>query len=158
MSPDSDLHLDYCFDSAWNRAGNCADADLSSADDLQLRYDLFLGDILLLAGGRDFSARWGWVPILDFAVALSLAIAELRNSGHSWVDFTENDALLRLRSEGDRVVISATYAEGTATPTLNAFLQAIRAMNARLVSDLETSYPSLTRSSAYQGLRLKLLT
>ena len=41
-----------------------------TADDVALRYYLFRGDQIIIINGVDFSARWGWVPLLDFAAAL----------------------------------------------------------------------------------------
>ena len=148
------FYLGYALDPSWNRN----DPDPATADEIILRHNLFLGDLILTAGDTDLSARWGWIPLLDFAAALSHAATQLRSSGRSWVDFTENEALLHLRMDGERVLIIASYAEGTASPSCEAFFHAVSTMNSRLVSELETRYPSISANPAYQTIRLQLLT
>jgi hypothetical protein len=44
--------------------------DWATADEMTLRYYVFFGDQIFVIDGADFSARWGWVTILDFAAGL----------------------------------------------------------------------------------------
>jgi len=50
--------------------GDRTDRELVSASESELRYSLFLGDVVFRVGDADFSANWGWVPVLDFALGL----------------------------------------------------------------------------------------
>ena len=64
------IKLDYKID----ETDLTADGDLSSSSidsDTKLHYYAFYGDITFIVDGADFSAKWGWVPVLDFAVCLS---------------------------------------------------------------------------------------
>ena len=77
QSKRSMIKLEYGLDPSWDRTP--ADRDLSTADDSELHYDLFLGDVVIQIDGVDFSARWGWVPVLDFAICFGACVLALRN-------------------------------------------------------------------------------
>jgi hypothetical protein len=60
--------FDYKLSSEWNRRTQTV--DLRGADEMTLRYDCFLGDVVFSVDEADFSARWDWVPVFDFALSL----------------------------------------------------------------------------------------
>jgi hypothetical protein len=64
----SDLILGARIDPTWNH--DSVEKDLSSASEEDLRYSYLLGDIDLRSGDTDLSAKWGWVPLLDFVPSL----------------------------------------------------------------------------------------
>lgn len=68
------LKLDYALSPSWNA---CSTATLEDADETSLRYDCFLGDVIFLAFEVDLNARWGWVPVLDFALGLEAVVVRL---------------------------------------------------------------------------------
>ncbi|MBV9391756.1 MAG: hypothetical protein JOY96_07695, partial [Verrucomicrobia bacterium] len=43
--------------------------DLSSADETTLRYEVVQGDIILEHANVDLSAKWSWIPLIDFTAA-----------------------------------------------------------------------------------------
>ena len=65
------VKLDYIIDKIGLRDGE----DFLSAPQEHFHYYFFLGDVTFIVDEVDFSARWGWVPILDFAVTLSEVIS-----------------------------------------------------------------------------------
>lgn len=64
------ITLDYRLSPFWNKETDRA--DLSSADASDLHYKLFLGDMVFRIGESDFSAPWGWVPVLVFCCRTAL--------------------------------------------------------------------------------------
>ena len=89
------IKLDYIIDET--KTGLTADGDLppdSIGSEMQLHYDIFLGDITFIVDGADFSTELGWVPVLDFAVCLSRAVSALTESPHDQFEFTgSSDAI-----------------------------------------------------------------
>lgn len=108
------LRLDYALSSAWNAS---ADVDLASAEEWVLRYDCFLGDVIFMVYEMDLSARWGWVPVLDFVLALDAIVDALAlgDEAEELFEFTESDASISFRRSGDLVEIAASYVPGVAT-------------------------------------------
>ncbi|WP_406507500.1 hypothetical protein [Streptomyces sp. NBC_00212] len=75
--------------------------DYSRADVYTLRHDLFCGDVYLAdtKADREVSTAWGWVPVLDFAWALSDTVELLDRDPlgsraarpqYAEIDFTES--------------------------------------------------------------------
>src|SRR5437879_4736572 len=79
--------------------------DWASADATELRYYVFLGDQIFLVNDADFSARWGWIPILDFAASLVLVAKALElGETHLQFDFTDSDELIYFDRQGQNVL------------------------------------------------------
>ena len=91
------ITLDYILDPA----PNDAEANLAEVDELRLRYDCFPGDVVFVVGAVDLSARWGWVPILDFAVGIKQIADGL--GGEDRFEFTESDATIASMSARWRI-------------------------------------------------------
>lgn len=108
------LQLDYVLSPAWNAS---SDVDLAAAEEWVLRYDYFLGDAIFMVYEMDLSARWGWVPVLDFAVALDTIVDALAagDEAEELFEFTESDASISFRRVGALVEIDASYVPGVAT-------------------------------------------
>lgn len=108
------LRLDYALSPAWNAT---PDVDLAGAEEWMLRYDCFLGDVIFMVDEMDLSARWGWVPVLDFALALDAIVDALAvgDEAEELFEFTESDASIAFRRAGDLVEIDASYVPDVAT-------------------------------------------
>lgn len=146
------VQLDYSLSPSWN-AKSSATA-LPNADESVLRYDLFLGDIIFVIGEIDLSARWGWVPVLDFALGLSAVIDAVgRHADHKHVfEFTESEATIGFRREGDAVEIRASYAFGAARVTYEDLHTSVRGFVARVLDDVVRQHPELRRNGFIAGL------
>jgi hypothetical protein len=59
--------LDYSLSPSFSRWAT--GVDLAAADETTLAYDCFCGGVTFVVEGADFSARWGWVTVLDFALS-----------------------------------------------------------------------------------------
>jgi hypothetical protein len=135
------ISLDYILSSSWATQGR--QVDLRTADEMTLRYDCFLGDVIFTADGADFSARWGWVPILDFALSLRSVVSALTCDDPATLDFTESDAALYFRRAGATVGLSATWAPATARVPHADLLHAATEFLSRVLADLTGAHPEL---------------
>lgn len=134
------LTLDYVIGGA-----GLDPAALATADEMALRYECFPGDVLLRVGDVDLSARWGWVPLLDFAMALDDAVdgLTLAPDAREVVDFTESDATLVLARSGRAVALTASWAPGRPEVAFADLRSAAKGLLARLLTDLTTRWPQL---------------
>jgi hypothetical protein len=133
--------------------GDRADRDLAAATEGELRYSLFTGDVVFRIDDADFSANWGWVPVLDFALGLEFVTLELwRGEEEAEFDFTESESTIRFRRDGRDVFISASYAPHRAVTHLDDLIGAVRAFRKRVVDDLSSIHPQLRVNSAMRNL------
>lgn len=157
------IDLSYSLSSSWNE--RAADIDCGSADETAIRYRAFFGDQIFIVNGVDFSAKWGWVPLMDFAACLSTIIKGLEEGQSELVfEFTESDAQLQFNRQHDRVLITSSYSNGKATvgldelrnaANLHAELVLREAMTLHLALKTNRSlmawYPSVIKASAPGG-------
>ena len=144
--------LDYQLSPSWN--AKSTEADLASVDEMSLRYQVLLGDVVLKVNAHDFSARWGWIPVIDFAAALKHVVGELGEHGtvETTFDFTESDAVLRFKRAGDALVISSSFAPGEAHVPLKDFAAAVDAFARRVRQELSEQYPALRQNKSFNDL------
>jgi hypothetical protein len=144
------ISLDYRL-STWNSSTPVIDVE--TADAMELRYDLFLGDVEFRIGQADFSARWGWVPVLDFAAGLWHVAQSLPETREEIFEFTESDASLRFVLEDDAVSVISNYAERIdARVSFREFRNAAESFLKRMVEELSNIYPGLSRNAEVQSM------
>ncbi len=143
------LKLDYALSPSWNTSSVALDA----AEEWVLRYDCFLGDVIFCIYEVDLSARWGWVPVLDFALGLG-AIVDALESGASEAlfEFTESDDTIAFRRVDDVVEIQASYVAGAARASYPDLRAAANQFLARVLADLIHSYPDLRQNDFIQDV------
>lgn len=136
----TELRIDYHLSPSWNRP---VGVDWAGVDELSLRYNFFLGDIIFIVYEVDMSARWGWIPILDFALSLDFIVGSLARSDESaeMFEFTESDSSIHFRRAGDRVVIEASYVEGEAIASYAELRSESRRFFNRVLRDFVRAYP-----------------
>jgi hypothetical protein len=146
------LTLDYELSPSWNVTTD--QTDLTSAGEMELRYNVLLGDVVFKEGSHDFSARWGWVPIIDFAASLKTIAAELgeRDGSEVTFEFTESDATLRFRRKGEAVLISCSYQSGEARVPLHDFVKSTNDFTRRVARELCERYSTLARNASFSRL------
>jgi hypothetical protein len=132
-------------------------SDPSSVSELDLRYDYFCGDIEMRVGAVDFSARWGWVPILDFLASLTFALAAVRQNERAIIDFTENEDEILLVNDGDGLHISASHVTANAVCDFNDFEEAANLFARHAFDEISNLDPELASTVAFQALRHKVL-
>lgn len=124
--------------------------DWATADEMTLRYYLFFDDQIFVIDEADFSARWGWVTILDFAAGL-VWVAEKLASGETEVqcDFTESDALIEFNRQDQRVLISTDYTTGRAEVGLDELRNAAESYARMVFEDATALYPPLKNNQSF---------
>ena len=144
------IYLDYTLSPLWN--GKLRAADLRTVDQGSLRYDLFLGDVYLRINGADFSAPWGWVPVLDFSLAVRDLVDKLSPEGEDSFEFTESEAALRFQRRDADVEVLANYAPAVAKVPYGELREAARAFADRVIGDLLRTHPELKENVAFGSL------
>jgi hypothetical protein len=121
----------------------------STASDAHLRYDFFLGDLVLRVDGVDLSARWRWIPLLDVAACLYLILQELESGKQQAIfDFTESSETIQFeRGPRGEVCISSSYASGRGCVDIAAFKAAVLDFSRRVLLDAFNKYPSLRHNT-----------
>lgn len=115
-------------------------------------YSCFLGDIVFEVGDVDLSARWGWVPVFDFAFQMR-RIADALSEGEAQVySFTESDFTIEFTPQGECIEIRAEYAKTVVTVSVSEFLSAAEGMFTRARQRIESAHPDLLRNPHYREL------
>ena len=145
------MHLDYRLSEKWDEDST----DLSTVAETDLRYYVAPGDIILRAGETDLSANWGWIPLIDFALALrEIAEALAVEEGSETFEFTESEATLKFERQGQEVAISGSYAPGIVRVPLPVFKHQVKEFARRLSAELLARRPELGRNPIYQEFEL----
>jgi hypothetical protein len=103
----------------------------------------------------DLSADWGWIPLVDFALALrEIADALSESEGSETFEFTESEATLQFDRVGDKVVITSSYRPGEVTVPFSDFRKQVDEFARRLDKELLQRHPELGLNPDYQRLKL----
>jgi hypothetical protein len=142
------MHLDYKLSENWE-----ADAALLDEDETTFRYRAAPGDILLRGPEADFSTEWGWVPLVDFVLALRDIVAKLgRGERETNFEFTESEATLQFLRKGEEVHLTASYAPGEIKTPLSELHDSVHRVAGRLKKELAAKYPELAKHKLIQNL------
>jgi hypothetical protein len=145
------MHLDYRLSEKWDEDST----DLSTVAETDLRYYVAPGDIALRGDQTDLSANWGWIPLIDFALALrDIAEALAVEEGSETFEFTESEATLKFERQGQEVAISGSYAQGIVRAPLPVFKHQVKEFARRLDAELLGKRPELGRNPVYQAFKL----
>jgi hypothetical protein len=140
--------LDYKLSTDWNPH----ELDLRTADEMTLRYDAFPGDVVFRIDDADFSAQWGWVPILDFALALGTIVDRLDGHDREVFEFTESGATIDFRRENGAIAISTSYAMANARAPLFELSNGVDTFLKQLTAALEEKHPELADNEDFVAL------
>ncbi len=141
----------------WNaKAGQ---HDLATAGESELRYDVLLGDLVLEVNAVDFSARWGWIPLLDLAYSLKVMCDEILTGGpEATFEFTESDAWLRFARQGDAMEISANYVPQKAVVNIRDLCALLTSSAQDLSTRVTTQNPSHASNRSFQRMRQRVFS
>jgi hypothetical protein len=128
------------------RRDSVENADLATAKESDLRYDLFLGDIAFKVDGADFSAPWGWVPILDFAAVLNRVVEGVPVHGKEALDFTESDSKIWFEYDPPDVLISSSYSSDVARVDYQELARASSEFLSDTLASLIREFPQLAKN------------
>lgn len=133
------------------RDSPATDPDWAALTDSDLHYDCFIGDVAFRVDAADFSTPgWGWVPVLDFAIAVQGIVANLEPRAEEDFEFTESEAVINFRRVGDQVEISASYVDDTAVVPHDELLAAADAFLDELALRLLDAHPDLGRNAYFR--------
>lgn len=150
----SAIVLDFELSSEWDRRAQ--GVDLRAVDEMKLRYDCFLGNIVFKVDEVDFSTRWGWVPVFDFALSLRAIAGALVAQAQQTFEFTESEATLDFVREDARVRIEASYVPAVAhVAHVELSLQAEHFLS-RMVRELMRGRPELADNEFVSALSREL--
>jgi hypothetical protein len=149
------MHFDYRLSEDWDENST----DLAAADETDLRYYAATGDIILRTDQTDLSTRWGWIPLIDFALAMrktgeALAVRE----GSETFEFTESEAKLQFDRRGQEMTIRGNYAPGEITIPFTAFVEKATDFAQRLDAEVLAKRPELKQNPVYQAFKLSGLS
>lgn len=144
--------FDYRLSEAWSAKERIE--DLTAADELALRYQLLLGDIVLKIDVCDFSAKWEWIPIVDFIASLKHIISLLAKGdvNDATFEFTESNAAIHFKREGDDILITANYVPCKAYVPLEDLRTAVNAFARRVLEELCQKFPALRQNVSFRRL------
>jgi hypothetical protein len=149
------MHFDYRLSEDWDEHTT----DLATAEQTDLRYYAATGDIILRKDQTNLSARWGWIPLIDFALAMrEIAEALTVTEGSETFEFTESEATLQFDRRGQEMKISGSYAPGEITIPFTAFIEKTRDFAQRLDAELLAKRPELGQNPVYQAFKLSGLS
>jgi hypothetical protein len=140
------MHLDY-------RLNEDRETDWSSVTEEDLRYRVVLGNLVFHVGDKDFSADWGWIPMVDLAASFAEIVRKLEGgSARETFEFTESDAWVRFERKGEKVLVSTSYGEGVGEIALHSASEAIKSFRERLRSELVRQHPQAAHNAAVRKL------
>jgi hypothetical protein len=126
---------------------------LANATEVDFRFRVALGDLILAAPPDDFSARWGWVPLIDFVVSVRDILNHLKRGGiRSQFEFTESEATLTFARHEAGLVITASYAPGNIQIPLASLEERLRWFEGALRADLVKNVPALDHHPVFNRL------
>ena len=137
------MKLDYKISDEWNLT---VDSDsLGAMDETDLRYGAFLGDFVMIANAKQSRTDWGWVPLLDWYLAMQHIRNELtsENDCVSTFEFTESDALIEFTKKGNSLTISPSYESWIETVSFVDFSDAVDDLGKRVFRDAASKHPQL---------------
>jgi len=145
------MQIDFRLSEDWDEDF----ADLATVEETDLRYYVAPGDVMLRGGQADLSANWGWIPLIDFALAL-LEIADALSAaeGSETFEFTESEATLQFDRVGEEVTITSSFAPGEIRTPLPEFRNQVDDFARRLDKALLQRHPELELNPEYQRLKL----
>jgi hypothetical protein len=129
------------------------ETDWSEVTEEDLRYRVALGNLVFHVGHKDFSADWGWIPLIDLAASFDEIVRKLEGGSQSETfEFTESDAWIRFERKGEQVLVSTSYGEGGGENSLKALAEAAKSFRERLHQELVSKHPQAAHNVAVRKL------
>ncbi|MFE7129728.1 hypothetical protein ACFVIM_02600 [Streptomyces sp. NPDC057638] len=117
----------------WGKACQVSPAAISEID---LCYKYFGVRVELVVDGVEVISGQGYLTLVDLALSLRHALNRLSSGEDSAIGFTENDEVIRLRREGDRVVMTSSKHDWRVSvdreELAGAFVEFLREAHSRL--------------------------
>jgi hypothetical protein len=85
-----------------------------------------MGDIEFSVNGVDFRINFGWVSTLGFALRFLKTVTALADEGESLLEFAEDPAWIKFQRDPNGVVVTSSYAPGSAKVRYGELLSAVQ--------------------------------
>jgi hypothetical protein len=150
------------FEIKYRFAGNYPE-DVKNADEMTLRYELFLGSLWLEKDNKMISMDWEWIPLLDFALCLHTIYEELNKQvkGEEIFYFTESDAIVTFRRAKDKCEIFTSLSDISLMMSYAEFQDAVQQFCKTVITDILSHNKGLKDNNAFKeavenaGLRIE---
>ena len=111
------------------------------ADEVSLRYSVFLGSIIFKFKTHKIDLDWGWIPLLDLAYSLVLISSNLlsKESAKEEFEFTESDGILLFEKKGDSIEITTSFSDESLMLSFNSFKKGVYSFYYELLSQIKNS-------------------
>lgn len=130
-----------------------------NVDEMTLRYELFLGSVWLEIDDKKISMDWKWIPLLDFALCLHTICGSLNKQakGEEVFEFTESEATILFRREGDKCEVSASFTNSCLTMRYVAFQDAVQLFCRNIIADILSKNENLKANRVIKKIMKSLL-
>ncbi|UUU44376.1 hypothetical protein [Streptomyces sp. NBC_00162] len=132
----------------WDKACQVSPAAISEID---LCYKYFGVRAELVVDEVEVISGQGYLTLVDLALSVRHALNRLSSGGDSAIGFTESDEVIRLRREGDLVVITSSKHEWRVSvdreELVGAFVEFLREAHSRLTGFV----PGLAENQVIRG-------
>jgi hypothetical protein len=123
------------------------DSEVLAAGDLEFQHELLLAELIFRVDTADFTFE-EYTTLLDAAAILEGRVNLLADGETSSYESPVSGETLHFARSGDRVTITASYTEATATVGLAELKDAVAGFHRRVTQDLLIRYPGLTENPA----------
>jgi hypothetical protein len=139
------MKITYSLERRPDRRGWERDRDCAQASRGDLLWYFFPGDIGIWENDTGFETKFGWVPILHFALSMIDVCEKIStaNGPHARYNFTESDDSISFCKDGGTVLIESTFGRYGIEANFVEFRQAVKGFVVRVVADLGSRYPAL---------------
>lgn len=130
---------------------NYSNPDVATANEMALRYNLFLGSLTFKKGFKTISIDWDWIPLLDFAICLLVICSSLlkKIQGEEEFEFTESDAKIVFKKNGQYVEVFTTFSNEILEMNFEDFQKAVRRFFKDLIFDILAKNEELRKNQVF---------
>ena len=131
-----------------------ANSDLSKANEADLRYNLFLGSLILKTSKSSIVIDWDWIPLFDFALCLiSISIILSKNEMiETDFEFTESDEKLIFKKQNNDISILSTFSDDILELKFNDFQTSSKSFYNEIVDEIISKNVELKKNINFNKL------
>jgi hypothetical protein len=146
------IKLDYSIAASWSR--KIEQYNLAQVSEEDLRYRLFLGDIIILGNNCNLSTSWEWVPVVDFASSLLRIKDELSDgtTRSSTFEFTESGDTITFNRVNGVVKVECSYRQCSAESSIQELILEIDAFVQNVFTTLICKYSAVQANETFSRL------
>ena len=125
--------------------------DTTRIDDVSLRYNLFLGSLVLKEENNSISMNWNWIPLIDFASCVFVIYNNLivKNNAKEKFEFTESEAEIIFSRNENIIKITTSFSNDVLEISLADFQYAVTKFYKNVVFDILEINPTLRDNAVF---------